>query len=73
MTAAAVLLLALAAAQAAAKPRPAMACMPATTAAIPADYLFYHGLVTPLPLTPPQPSEKPRLHASCTPLKVIRT
>ena len=44
-----------------------MSCVPAKTAAIPADGLFYHGLVTPHPLTRPQPSEKLRLQASCTP------
>jgi hypothetical protein len=73
MIATAVLILALHAAAVAAEPSPAKSCAPLTTAAIPADYLFYHGLVTTHPLTRPRPSEKPRLQASCTSHKVIRT
>ena len=70
---AAVRLPALRAAQVTSQKRPAMSGLPANTAAIPADDLFYQALVTPHPLTRPQPSEKPRLQATCIPPKVIRT
>ncbi|MBS1185681.1 MAG: hypothetical protein H6R09_1282 [Proteobacteria bacterium] len=70
---AAVRLPTLRAAQLASQKRPAMSGLPAHTAAIPADDLFYQALVTPHPPTRPQPSEKPRLQAPCTPPKVIRT
>jgi len=69
---AAVLFLALHAALAA-EPKRTLSCAPLTTAGVPADYLFYHGLVTPHPPTRPQPSETPRLQASCTTHKVVRT
>ena len=61
------------AAQVASQKRPAMSGLPAKPAAIPADDLFYRRVVTPHPLMRPQPSEKPRLQAPCTPPKVIRT
>lgn len=73
MATAVLLILALQAAAEAAEPKRALSCAPITTAAIPADYLFYHGLATPHPPTRPQPGEAPRLQASCTAHKVVRT
>ena len=70
---AASLLFGLSSAHAAAKPRAALSCAPAATAAIPPDYLYYHGLVAAHPLLRPEPKEKPGLLASCTQRKVIRT
>ena len=73
MATAAVLFLILHAAALAAEPKRALPCAPLTTADIPADYLFYHALVTPHPPTRPQSGEASRLQASCTPHKVVRT
>lgn len=53
--------------------RTAVSCMPAAEPAVPADYLLYHALVAPGPVSPHGQADKPGLQASCTPNKVIRT
>jgi hypothetical protein len=60
-------------AEVAAWSRTAASCKPAAGPAVPADYLLYHALVAPGPVLPYGQADTPRLHASCTPHKVIRT